>query len=177
MNKNIPNLITISRIALIPLFLYFIIVSYNCNPTNLLGIIISIFIFIILAVTDKIDGLLARKYNIVSELGKFLDPMADKCLMIAGLGVLVFYNRLSWIIAGVLVLREVFITIYRLLYVKRKAKIIAAGNLGKAKQVSFFIICPITFLPFVSTLINNILFLPVVAFSVCSAIGYYVRYR
>ncbi|MDR3128522.1 MAG: CDP-diacylglycerol--glycerol-3-phosphate 3-phosphatidyltransferase [Bifidobacteriaceae bacterium] len=175
MNKNIPNIITISRIILIPIFLYFIVSAYIVYPADLFQTIIGLIIFIILAITDKFDGFLARKYNIISPLGKILDPVADKCLMLSALLVLVAFNRLNFIIVIILILREVLITIYRLFYIRQSNIIIAADNWGKIKTVLFFIICPITFLPVIPQVVNNILFIPVVLVSLYSFIVYLTK--
>ncbi|MDR2799352.1 MAG: CDP-diacylglycerol--glycerol-3-phosphate 3-phosphatidyltransferase [Bifidobacteriaceae bacterium] len=174
-NKNIPNIITFSRIILIPVFLYFIINGYSKTPFDFLYVSIGIAIFVILALTDKVDGVIARRYNLVSKTGKFVDPVADKCLMICGLGVLVAYNKLHISIAIILIVREFFITAFRLVWIGKKNIVIPADNLGKAKTVLFFVICSFAFLPNFDQEVNNILFLLVVLVSVVSCIRYVIE--
>jgi CDP-diacylglycerol--glycerol-3-phosphate 3-phosphatidyltransferase len=171
-NKNIPNIITFSRIVLIPVFLYFIINGYNRTPFDFLYVSIGIGVFAFLALTDKVDGVIARRYNLVSKTGKFVDPVADKCLMICGLAVLVVYNKLHILIAIILILREIFITVFRLVWIGKNNIVIPADNLGKAKTVLFFVICSFAFLPSFDQDVNNILFLIVVLISMISCIRY-----
>lgn len=84
--KNIPNILTVTRLILVPLFIFFAFASF-C-PGNLY---IAFAIFAIASITDFLDGYLARKYNVVSNIGKFLDPIADKVLMLAGLICLCYF--------------------------------------------------------------------------------------
>ncbi|MDR2748830.1 MAG: CDP-diacylglycerol--glycerol-3-phosphate 3-phosphatidyltransferase [Bifidobacteriaceae bacterium] len=170
--KHIPNIITFLRIILIPVFLYFIILAYNQTPVDLFYATVGIVVFALLALTDKLDGSIARRYNLVSNVGKFIDPLADKCLMICGLAVLVIYNKLSVFIAIILVLREIFITVFRLVYIRKNNIVIPADNWGKVKTVLFFVICSFAFLPFFDQNLNNILFIPVVLVSLFSCFRY-----
>ena len=126
---NLPNKITISRILLIPIFM---IVLYLPIPYRE---IIALAIFVIAAATDGIDGHIARSRNLVTNFGKFLDPLADKLLVTAALVALVGMQRIpSWIVT-VIIAREFAVTGIRLLAVG-EGRVIAASMLGKIKTVT-----------------------------------------
>lgn len=135
---NIPNQITISRILLIPLFLIIMLVPFNWGEMTLLGATMPVthfvgaLLFIIAASTDWVDGYYARKYNLVTNLGKFLDPLADKLLVSAALIVLVELNyAASWIVI-IIISREFAVTGLRLI-LAGTGEVVAANMLGKIK--------------------------------------------
>lgn len=135
---NIPNQITISRILLIPLFLIIMLVPFNWGEMTLLGATLPVthfvgaLLFIIAASTDWVDGYYARKYNLVTNLGKFLDPLADKLLVSAALIVLVELNyAASWIVV-IIISREFAVTGLRLI-LAGTGEVVAANMLGKIK--------------------------------------------
>ena len=135
---NIPNKITVSRILLIPLFLIIMLVPFNWGELTLLGVTLPVthfvgaLIFIIAASTDWVDGYYARKYNLVTNLGKFLDPLADKLLVSAALIVLVELNyAASWIVI-IIISREFAVTGLRLI-LAGTGEVVAANMLGKIK--------------------------------------------
>ncbi|WP_110929484.1 CDP-diacylglycerol--glycerol-3-phosphate 3-phosphatidyltransferase [Bacillus massiliglaciei] len=137
---NLPNKITISRIFLIPVFLIIMLYPFSWGEVTVWGVtlpvthLIGALIFIIASTTDWIDGYYARKYDLVTNLGKFLDPLADKLLVSAALIVLVdldlIYN-LSWI-AIVIISREFAVTGLRLV-LAGEGEVVAANQLGKIK--------------------------------------------
>ncbi len=138
---NLPNKITLTRILLIPFVILFILVDFELGGisygSSLLPYehLIALTIFLIAAATDGIDGYIARKRDLVTNLGKFLDPLADKLLVMASLIALVEINRLSAWIAIIIITRELAVTGLRLLAVA-DGKVIAASNLGKLKTVT-----------------------------------------
>nr|WP_275980217.1 CDP-diacylglycerol--glycerol-3-phosphate 3-phosphatidyltransferase [Halalkalibacter alkaliphilus] len=138
---NLPNKITISRIFLIPLFMIFFLVPFSIGDIHLLGTTIPLahfigaIIFIIAAATDWLDGYYARKYQLVTNLGKFLDPLADKLLITAALIALVELQLLPAWIAIVIISREFAVTGIRLV-AAADGDVIAASQLGKLKTVS-----------------------------------------
>lgn len=130
MKKHIPNILTMFRILLVPVFLW---LTYIDQPIN--HIIWITVIFIIASITDYFDGMLARKFNVISNFGKIMDPLADKLLVISAL--LALYQPLQFISLPVIIIivaREVLITILRDYYMKKQIYI-AANNWGKIKTV------------------------------------------
>ncbi|MBM7579926.1 CDP-diacylglycerol--glycerol-3-phosphate 3-phosphatidyltransferase [Jeotgalibacillus terrae] len=136
---NTPNKITISRIFLIPLFMIIMLVDFNWGDITLLGAdmpvshLIGALIFIFAASTDWVDGYYARKFNQVTNLGKFLDPLADKLLVSAALIILVELQMApSWIVI-LIISREFAITGLRLV-LAGSGEVHAAAMLGKIKM-------------------------------------------
>jgi CDP-diacylglycerol---glycerol-3-phosphate 3-phosphatidyltransferase len=135
---NLPNKITVSRIFLIPIFLIIMLVPFNWGDMTFLGAAMPIqhfvggLIFIIASTTDWIDGYYARKLDLVTNLGKFLDPLADKLLVSAALIVLVELGLApSWIVI-IIISREFAVTGLRLV-LAGEGEVVAANMLGKVK--------------------------------------------
>lgn len=135
---NLPNKITISRILLIPIFLIIMLYDFNWGEIELLGAEMPVthlagaLLFILASTTDWIDGYIARKYNLVTNLGKFLDPLADKLLVSAALIVLVELQlAASWIVI-IIISREFAVTGLRLI-LAGGGEVVAANMLGKIK--------------------------------------------
>lgn len=127
--------ITLIRVAFIPLFIVFMYLSGG-QPG--LWMWISLAIFIIASLTDYVDGYIARKYNQVTDFGKFLDPLADKLLVIAAMAMLTEWGKFpAWALMIVLT-REFAVTGLRLVAVQ-KGTVIAAGWSGKIKTASTMI--------------------------------------
>lgn len=135
---NIPNLISILRIVLIPLFLYLIFIAKFEER------IWALVVFIIAALTDFLDGWSARKLGQETDLGKFLDPLADKFLVIAAIVAFLILDPLVplWMIL-IIVLREILLTLMRYLAIRRKS-VLRTTKFGKVKtafqMVSFILI-------------------------------------
>lgn len=134
---NLANKLTIFRIILVPLM---VIIPFLGIEGQILGIpityLIMDFIFIIASITDKLDGYIARSRNQVTTFGKFLDPLADKILVLAAMVMLVEMNRLPAWIPIIVLAREFMISGYRLIAVEKGGKVIAASNWGKLKTVT-----------------------------------------
>ena len=134
---NLPNKLTIFRIILVPLMVIVPFLGLNNEYFGIpLQYLIIDFIFIVASITDKLDGYLARKNNQVTTFGKFLDPLADKILVLAAMVMLVEMNRLPAWIPIIVLTREFMISGYRLIAVEKGGKVIAASNWGKLKTVT-----------------------------------------
>lgn len=134
---NTPNKLTVLRMCLVPII---VIVSLINIPQSFLGIPVTYWImdllFVIGAITDKLDGYLARKNNQITNFGKFLDPIADKVLVISALIILVGEQKLPTWIPIIIILREFAVSGYRLIAVQQNGKVIAANIWGKLKTVT-----------------------------------------
>lgn len=126
---NLPNLITVVRMALIPFVILFLL--WQFRGSNLLATIL----FVVAAATDGIDGYYARKFKQVTNFGKFLDPLADKLLVISTLICLVALGRAGAVAAIVIIARELMVTVLRAL-AAADGTVIAASPWGKLKTVS-----------------------------------------
>lgn len=144
---NLPNKITITRILLVPIMM--IIPYINIKATILYGLplsnIIILAIFLIASLTDFLDGHIARKKNIVTNFGKFLDPIADKLLVFAALVMLVEMDMLPAWIPIVIAAREFMVSAIRMLAAS-DGKVIAASMLGKIKTVTQMVAISLAFL-------------------------------
>ena len=134
---NTPNKLTVFRMCLVPVI---VIASFFSTDAVLWGIpvvyLVMDLIFIIASITDKLDGYLARKNNQVTNFGKFLDPIADKVLVISALIILVGDGRLPSWIPIIIIFREFAVSGYRLIAVQQDGKVVAANIWGKLKTVS-----------------------------------------
>ena len=164
--------ITLARVALIPMYMIFMYLS-NMG-TNALWKWISLGIFVFASLTDYVDGYIARKYNQVSDFGKFLDPLADKLLTIAAMVIFCEWGMFpSWALMLVLT-REFAVTGLRLVAVG-KGTVIAAGKSGKFKTASSMIgLCILMGFPEVIVL-QWIVAAVIVITTVYSGIEYFVQ--
>ena len=127
---NIANKLTRSRMIMVP---FFLVAVYFEKDSQVLPI--SAIIFAVASFTDFLDGYLARKYNLITDFGKFMDPLADKVLVVAALAVLVEMNLIpAWMIV-LIITREYAVSILRAI-AANTGQVIAASQGGKAKTVS-----------------------------------------
>ena len=131
---NLANKLTIFRIILVPIII--IIPLFNLQGelwgVPLTYLIIDI-IFVIASLTDKLDGYIARSRNQITTFGKFLDPIADKILVIVAMLILLEAGKIPAWIPAIIVIREFIVSGYRLVAVEKDGKVIAASILGKIK--------------------------------------------
>ncbi|PEJ60184.1 MULTISPECIES: CDP-diacylglycerol--glycerol-3-phosphate 3-phosphatidyltransferase [unclassified Bacillus (in: firmicutes)] len=158
---NLPNKITVSRVCLIPLFMLVVLIDFGWGNITLIGDSIPVNhlvgagIFIIASVTDFIDGYYARKFNLVTNFGKFLDPLADKLLVSSALIILTDFNYVPAWITIVIISREFAVTGLRMI-LAGTGEVHAAAMLGKIKTwaqivaISAYFLhdFPFNFLPF-----------------------------
>ncbi len=135
---NLPNKLTVLRVILVPVFMLFLCVPMGLSDT--LVRVIAAVLFALTSLTDMVDGKIARKYNMVTDFGKLMDPLADKFLVFgAMLGILVYCADLRPIFvwaAAIVMLRELAVTSLRLLAASQSGAVIAAAWLGKVKTVT-----------------------------------------
>ena len=130
MKLNLPNILTISRIVITPIFLFVILMESLQHR-----FLIACIVFAIGSITDAVDGHLARKHNLVTNFGKFMDPLADKLLVCSALICLSSLGKLATWIVLVIIAREFIISGFRLV-ASDNGIVIAASYWGKFKTVS-----------------------------------------
>lgn len=144
---NLPNKLTVFRIILVPVM---VIIALINIPGEVLGIptnmILLDLLFIIASITDKLDGTIARKTNQITTFGKFLDPIADKILVVASMIMLVEFSKLPAWIPIIVVFREFVVSGYRLIAVEKNGNVIAANIWGKLKTATQMVAIILMFL-------------------------------
>ncbi|MFB4167425.1 CDP-diacylglycerol--glycerol-3-phosphate 3-phosphatidyltransferase [Virgibacillus sp. JSM 102003] len=182
---NIPNKITLSRIFLIPIFIILLSVPFNWGVWNIgesslpVSHLAAAILFIVASTTDWVDGYYARKYNLVTNLGKFLDPLADKLLVATALILLVELGLAPAWVTIIIISREFAITGLRLV-AAGEGVVLAAGSMGKLKTVTQMIAIaalllhnfPFSYmgLPFATIMLYVALF-----FTILSGYDYFVK--
>ena len=138
MKMNLPNKLAILRIILVIPFVIFLSLALEVSDNTAVSMTMRVFaaiIFVGASITDYYDGKIARKYNLITNMGKFLDPLADKLLVGSAFIVMVELGLMhSWMVV-VVIAREFAVTGLRLLAVE-KGEVIPAGMLGKLKTIS-----------------------------------------
>ena len=127
---NTPNKLTVLRILLVPLFLVFLLVGQI--PAHYL---LALIVFVVASATDSLDGHLARKNDQVTTFGKFLDPLADKILVLSAMISFIEIGLCGSLVVVIMIAREFMVTSLRLVAVSGDGTVIAAGLLGKVKTV------------------------------------------
>ena len=170
---NLPNKLTIFRIILIPFFVFFLLAPYFEGYGNY----IAVAIFIVASLTDLLDGKIARKYNMVTNFGKFMDPLADKLLVCSAMICLVDLRLIpSWVVI-IIIAREFIIIGFRLV-ASDNGIVIAASYWGKFKTTFQMIMVIVLILNIKTTLfyyIGNILIVIATALTIISLIDYIIK--
>lgn len=173
---NLPNKLAMLRMILIIPFV--LIMQVGLTTDNLaLEIfmrLIATIIFVGAAITDYFDGKIARKYNMITNLGKLIDPLADKLLVISAMVVFTKYDRLSLWIVLIIIFRELLITGLRSI-VAAEGIVIAAETLGKWKTTTQMIALAIMILLPTSGLVNNILMIIPLILTIQSGVEYVMK--
>lgn len=139
--RQLPNSITLIRILLVPVVIWLLFTEWDST----LGRLVALVIFVISAATDGLDGGIARKYQIESNFGRLLDPIADKVLLGGSLIALSILNQVPWLATVLILFRELGITVYRLAVAKRR--VISANSGGKFKTVIQIVVISLVILP------------------------------
>lgn len=162
--------ITLIRVAMIPAFL----IAFLLSPAHPWLKWLSLGLFILASLTDFVDGYVARKYNQVSDFGKFLDPLADKLLVIAAMCVFCQWNLMpAWALVIVL-MREFAVTGLRLIAVG-KGRVIAAGWSGKVKTFSTMVALCVWIVFHEWEWLNWVIVLVIVLPTIYSGVEYFVK--
>ncbi len=140
---NTPNMLTVLRVLLVPAIVavYYTNLMEKVSPISdniSMGAFVILIIFVLAAITDFLDGFIARKYNLVTDFGKFMDPLADKLLVLALLVILQGMGLLPAYVVIIILSREFIVTGIRLIAAS-SGKVIAASALGKIKTISQFV--------------------------------------
>lgn len=144
-HPQLPNAITIARILCAPVFLWMLLADGGAGGALRWAAAV---VFIVAIATDGVDGYIARRYEIVSDLGKLLDPIADKALTGVAFVGLSILGELPWWVTIIVLVREIGITIYRFMVVSDH--VLAAAWMGKLKTVAQAVALSIALLPLAS---------------------------
>ena len=149
MKMNLPNKLTVLRLIMVPIFMVVMLlpvfIDFHNETVNTVLNIVGVLLFIIASLTDMLDGKIARKHNLVTDFGKFMDPLADK-FMVIGAMLCIFYANsvagnkavatLYFITLVVVIFRELAVTSIRLVANSSSGVVIAANWMGKVKTVT-----------------------------------------
>lgn len=170
---NLPNKLTLFRVVLIPFFVFFLLAPYFEDYGNY----IAVAIFIVASLTDMLDGKIARKYNLVTNFGKFMDPLADKLLVCSAMICLISTGQLpAWIVI-IIISREFIISGFRLI-ASDNGVVIAASYWGKFKttfQMLMVIVLIIDIPNPVFDVIGTVLIYVALALTIISLIDYIIK--
>ncbi len=136
---TVPNILTVFRIFLTPFFIFFLF-----NDSDLSGTF-ALIIFVVASITDAYDGHYARKYNVVSESGKFLDPLADKILVSSAFISFAILKIIDFWMVFLIIFRDVFVTLLRI-RMKKSNQSLITSNIAKSKTAAQLIIIVFTLL-------------------------------
>lgn len=175
---NLANIITVVRILLAPLFVVLLVLDGGADgPLRVAAAVL----FIVAIATDGVDGMLARRRNLVTDLGILLDPIADKLLTGAALVMLAVLAELPWWVVAIILVREWGITVYR--FIALRDRVIPASRGGKLKTVVQAVAISFALLPLWTVLgewvhiLNTVLMSAAVVLTVWTGVEYLVQAR
>ncbi|MDO4787655.1 MAG: CDP-diacylglycerol--glycerol-3-phosphate 3-phosphatidyltransferase [Johnsonella sp.] len=169
---NLPNKLTVLRVLMIPFFVFFLLYGKGELPSYRL---IAFVIFTVAALTDTLDGILARKYNLITNFGKFMDPLADKLLVVSALICFIELDQISSLIVIAVIAREFIISGFRLV-ASDAGIVIAASKWGKLKTVAQMIAVELLILNIQSLrLLSDIMVWTMLALTLISLMDYIVK--
>lgn len=191
---NLPNKLTIVRVILVPVFMVFLTVApvYEAMGDTAARLT-ALVIFIIASLTDMLDGKIARKYNLITDFGKFMDPLADKLMIFGALLAILYYTfavngdtvfvRVFVWAAFIVMFRELAVTSMRLVISGKSGKVIAAQFSGKLKtvtQILCVIVCiaePVFYGYYGSTPYISYIFIAAMTFmTLYSGVEYFIKF-
>ncbi|NLB15241.1 MAG: CDP-diacylglycerol--glycerol-3-phosphate 3-phosphatidyltransferase [Clostridiales bacterium] len=182
---NLPNKLTILRIILVPFFMFFLLFPVFGDTISR---IVAAVIFALTALTDLLDGKIARKYNLITDFGKFLDPLADKVMIISAFISLMVIDRAETglvialaITTSITVFRELAVSGLRLIVSSKANVVVAAAWLGKVKTVTqvvavFVLLLEPVLLPFTNPYVSYILLAATTVMTLWSGADYFRAY-
>lgn len=171
---NLPNKLTVLRVIMIPFFVFFLLLEGGANST---WRYVAAAIFIVASLTDLLDGKIARKYNLVTNFGKFMDPLADKLLVCSALICFTSTGQLAAWITIIIIAREFIISGFRLIAADNGI-VIAASYWGKFKTVSQMIMIILMIMDIQNEIFQGLITLFVViavALTIISLVDYIVK--
>ena len=185
---NLPNKLTVLRLIAIPFFLLLLVLPPDWGTISFAGAtvpvtqLVAAIIFLAAVITDNLDGIIARKYHLITNFGKFTDPLADKLLVMTAFIMLTSMNVVPAWVTVVIIWRELAVTGLRLLIVETNGEVLAAKMPGKIKTVSQFIAILFLLLDNMFFALANIPFGEIMLyvclfFTVYSGIDYFVKGR
>ena len=185
---NLPNQLTVFRIILIPVFIILLSVPYAWQSLDVTGVMLPLnwllaaIVFAVASITDFLDGQIARRQHLVTNFGKFADPLADKLLVMTALSFLTGCNVVPAWMTAVIVIRELAVTGLRTLIVENNGKVLAAQMPGKIKTFSqmfaiFFLYLKDVPFTAIGLPIGEILLWIAVIFTIYSGIDYFWQNR
>ena len=164
---NLPNKLTLLRIILIPFFMG--VLYWGFPGANY----VALAIFAVASVTDLLDGKIARKYNLVTDFGKFADPLADKMLVTAAMLWFVETGKMAAWMLLIVIVREFAVSGLRMI-ASDKGRVIAAGWSGKVKTASTMVCIVVMFLP-IPAVVNTICVWVITLTTLYSGVEYFVQ--
>lgn len=175
-NLNAANIITVARILFAPVFIWLLLIS--TDQASDVTRWVAAGLFVVGMATDGVDGFIARRYNMVTDLGKILDPIADKVLTGGALIALSILGELPWWVTAIILVREVGITVFRMAVISDQ--VIPASRGGKIKTVMQFVAITAALMPLSALwgapmdIVNTVLMTLVVIITLVTGLDYLV---